>query len=54
MGASARYPPSPVAGLRQSRPAVRQREIAPPPFLAQQDVAKGGVLVFVMGAKPVW
>ena len=24
-----------------------------PPLLTQQDVAKGGVLVFVMGAKPM-
>ncbi|MDO7854659.1 hypothetical protein [Hymenobacter convexus] len=23
------------------------------PFLAQQDVAKGGVLVFMMGARPM-
>ena len=32
--------------------ATRNGQRLTQPFLAQQDVAEGGVLVFVMGARP--
>ena len=31
---------------------TRNGQKLPPPFLAQQDVARGGVVVFVVGARP--